>query len=615
MPRRSTVALAAGALCLIPGTAIAAVGDVSRLSVLPGGTEATAPAEGAAFSPDGTRVLFTSTAPLAGVPTGGVRQLYMRNVTTGRTYLVSSSASGVPAGADVATSADTPGYGASLDGRYVVFASSARNLIPADANGSSRDVFRKDTLTGTIVVVSRDVRGAQPSEGVTGEPSISSDGSRVAFTSGRQPLVAVDDNGVDDIYMADLRARTLLLVSRTAAGAQSPTDTGAPSISADGRSVAFEGTARAAVLAPGDFDGHADVYVARPASRTIVVASIPTGGADDGPSSLPSISGDGSRVVFSSQAALVPGDLSAGPDAYVRDFDTGRTQRVSAADITGAPAISTSGARVALAAGDVSVVTVATGATYRASRRPDGTPPSQPSTRPALSGTGALAAFTYTDNGVGAESPVVTDTNGLADVFMTEIGLPAPAIGGGPALTARATTNGRRVTVAGNASDDAGVTAVLVGRRIARISDDGGYAVSFTAPIGTATVTVEARSGLGAVSRATVDVTRAPGSRGTPSAAPRPQIIRTSVARPFVRASFRLPVAASWRVELRRRVPGPARASAFRMLASRSGAGAAGSRIVRLRIPARTAPGRYQVRVLMSSSRGLGTTARTIVVP
>jgi hypothetical protein len=51
------------------------------------------------------------------------------------------------------------------------------------------------------------------------------------------------------------------------------------------------------------------------------------------------------------------------------------------------------------------------------------------------------------------------------------------------------------------------------------------------------------------------------------------------------------------------------------MLASRSGAGAAGSRIVRLRIPARTAPGRYQVRVLMSSSRGLGTTARTIVVP
>jgi Tol biopolymer transport system component len=614
MQRRTTAALAAGTLCLIAGPAVAAPGDVSRLTTLPGGGQAAAGAQGAAFSPDGTRVLFTSTAPLAGVATGGVRQLYMRDLAAGRTVLVSSSAAGVPANGDVVDPDARRAYGASLDGRYVVFSSTARNLVPADANGAARDVFRKDTVTGAITVVSRDARGVQPSGGVTGDPSISSDGARVAFTSGSQPLVASDANGVADIYLADLRARSLTLVSRTAAGAQSPDATGAPVISADGRSVAFEGSARASVLAPGDSDGQADVYVARPGSRSIVVVSVPdgAGGTDDGPSSLPAISGDGSRVAFSSAAALVPG--GAGAHAYVRHLDTGRTERASPSTITGAPAITVDGGRVAFAAGnDVSVLTLATGALYRASRTPDGNAPPLPSTRPALSGTGSLAAFTYTDNGVGADSPLPTDTNGLADVFVTDVGGGAAATG--PALTARATTNGRRITVAGHASDMSGVTAILVGRRMARIADDGAYAVSFTARIGTASVTVEARSGLGAVSRAAVEVTRASRSRGVPGAAPRPARLRTSVTRPWVRASFRLPVAGSWRVELRRRVPGSTRAAAFRLVSFRSGRAATGSRTVRLRIPARTGAGKYQVRVLMSSARGLGTTARTISIP
>ncbi len=616
MQRRTTAALAAGTLCLITGPAFAAPGDVSRLTTLPGGGQAAANAQGAVFSPDGTRVLFTSTAPLAGVATGGVRQLYMRDLAAGRTVLVSSSAAGVPA--NVADPDDRRAYSASLDGRYVVFSSIARNLVPTDSNGGARDVFRKDTVTGAISVVSRDARGVQPSGGVIGEPSISSDGSRVAFTSGSQPLVTSDGNGVADIYLADLRARSLTLVSRSASGAQSPDATGAPAISADGRSVAFEGTARASVLAPGGSGGHADVYVARPESRSVTVASTPAGGGTgDGPSSLPSISGDGSRVVFSSGAALVPGAAGPGPHAYVRHLDTGRTERASESAISGAPAISVDGTRVAFAAADaprdVSVLTLATGALYRASRTPAGNAPALPSTRPALSGTGAFAAFTYTDNGNGDDSPVDTDTNQLADVFVTDVGGGAAA--NGPALTARATISGRRITVAGNASDAAGVTAILVGRRMARIADDGAYAVSFTGPVGTASVTVEARSGLGTVSRTAVEVVRAAGSRGVPGAAPRPALLRTSVARPWVRASFRLPVAASWRVELRRRVPGPTRAAAYRLLSFRSGPVATGSRTVRLRIPARTTAGRYQVRVLMSSARGLGTTARTIAVP
>jgi hypothetical protein len=68
-------------------------------------------------------------------------------------------------------------------------------------------------------------------------------------------------------------------------------------------------------------------------------------------------------------------------------------------------------------------------------------------------------------------------------------------------------------------------------------------------------------------------------------------------------------------VELRQRVQGTSRARAFRLIAARSGAPVAGRRTVRLRLPTTIRPGRYQVRVMMSSASGLGTSARTITVP
>ena len=88
-----------------------------------------------------------------------------------------------------------------------------------------------------------------------------------------------------------------------------------------------------------------------------------------------------------------------------------------------------------------------------------------------------------------------------------------------PALTARATQDGRRVTVAGHASDEAGVTSVTVGGRMARIADDGAYSVSYTAPVGTESVTVTATSGVGATGTEQVSVTRSRSGRGAAPAA------------------------------------------------------------------------------------------------
>ena len=612
------MAVAMGLLSVVPATAMGGTGDVSRQGLLPSGGVATTSVEGAVFSPTGRYVLVTSTSNLVGGALFAHRQLFMRDRTTGRAILVSSSATGTAANAAVDDPSDGRArpYGVSIDGRYVVFSSAATNLVATDSNGSDVDVFRKDTQTGRITIVSRDSRGTQPPDGVVGQPSLSADGMRVAFTSGTEPLVIADTNGVADIYLADLRAASLTLVSRTSGGVQSTAAVDSPSLSADGRAVAFHGTAAAAVLAAGDTDAQDDIYVARPRARTITVASLPTGGTDNGPSTAPSISGDGSLVAFSSTAPLVGGaDAGASPDVFVRDLDAGVTKRVSAAATTGGPAISTNGARVAFAGAtdgtdpgdvaangdDVYVRTLATGALYRASRDNAGSAPVGPSTRPAISGTGGLAAFTTNDGGTSR-----------ADVWATDVGAIAPTT---PALTARATQDGRRVTVAGHASDEAGVMSVTVGGRMARIADDGAYSVSYTAPVGTESVTVTATSGVGATGTAQVSVTRSRSGRGAAPAAARPTGLRVRVARPWAIATFRLPTAGTWRVELRRRVQGPARAAAFRAVAWRSGGPASGKRVVRLRIPAKAAAGRYQVRVLMLSAQGLGTTARTITVP
>jgi hypothetical protein len=175
MPRRTAMAVAMGLLSVVPATAMGGTGDVSRQGLLPSGGVATTSVEGAVFSPTGRYVLVTSTSNLVGGALFAHRQLFRRDRTTGRATLVSSSATGSAANAAVDDPSDgrTRPYGVSIDGRYVVFSSAATNLVATDSNGSDVDVFRKDTQTGRITIVSRDSRGTQPPDGVVGQPSLS----------------------------------------------------------------------------------------------------------------------------------------------------------------------------------------------------------------------------------------------------------------------------------------------------------------------------------------------------------------------------------------------------------------------------------------------------------
>ena len=115
----------------------------------------------------------------------------------GTTSRVSVSSTGAQAGGD--SGRDFPSV--SADGRYVAFDSYAANLVPGDTNGTS-DVFVRDLRAGTTSRVSVSSTGAQPN-GRSGVPSVSADGRYVAFTSGAANLVPGDTNGAFDVFVRD----------------------------------------------------------------------------------------------------------------------------------------------------------------------------------------------------------------------------------------------------------------------------------------------------------------------------------------------------------------------------------------------------------------------------
>ncbi len=618
MPVRTLLALAIGATLVVP-VALGAAGDVTRVTLISTGTQLTQAADGPVISGDAEHVLFTSTGAFSGVATGFVRQLFSHDLTTGRNILVSSSATGSPTQSDIddATSRTTTPYALSFNGRYVVFTSTASGLVGGDTNGRARDVFRKDLVTGAITIVSRDSAGAAPTAGVTGDPSISADGSRVAFTSGDAPLVASDTNGVADIYVADLRTRSINLISRTAAGVQSPAATGHASISADGRAVAFEGDVAASVLAPADIDSLPDIYVARIAPPTITLVSQPPGGQPDATACLPSLSGTGARVAFTSGVAMTDCRVATGARAIdVRDIPTQTTTRASdpVTGATGGAVMAFDGDRVAFTdtatPTAVQVRATVAGSLTRVSQTATGTTLGANASRPALSGSGRLAGFGFLDPLVGV-TPVAGDTNQQIDAFTTDLG------GGdttAPALSATVAPAGAKVIISGRATDASGVMDVTVGGRYATVADDGSFAMRITPGVGSRTIPVVARDVTGLSTSTTVATSRDASGRTPGSSPARAQGIRVTIVGRTARVRFRTGITAMCRVEIRKRVTGSVHLSSFHVLRARQGRRAAGTHVVRLPLPKTMRTGSYQVRVLMSSARGLGTAAATFTL-
>jgi Tol biopolymer transport system component len=145
----------------------------------------------------------------------------------------------------------------SAHGRHVAFQSAATNLVPGDTNRQP-DIFVRDRFTGNTERVSVTSRGGQ-SNGDSGSPTISNDGRYVAFYSSASNLVAGDTNDAPDVFLHDRKTGVTSRVSLSSAGRQGNGLSLEAAISGNGRHIAF--LSEASNLVVGDTNGVLDVFV------------------------------------------------------------------------------------------------------------------------------------------------------------------------------------------------------------------------------------------------------------------------------------------------------------------------------------------------------------------
>jgi Tol biopolymer transport system component len=255
--------------------------------------------------------------------------VFVKDTLTGLTRRVSTTSEGTQAIEPGPDPLVQTGASISADGRHVAFTSNATNLVPGDTNGTE-DVFVKDLVTGETIRVSVASDGGQ-AEGGFGihRTSISADGRHVAFVSPSPNLVAGDANGVPDAFVHDWATGETRRVSVAFDGAELNGPVANVRLSADGRVVAFSSWAFNA--APSDTDSSLDTFVRDlPGGVTEHVSIGPGGLQGTAGGGEPSLSADGRLVAFTANG-LVPGDATATDDVYLRDRLTGEIRLASVA--------------------------------------------------------------------------------------------------------------------------------------------------------------------------------------------------------------------------------------------------------------------------------------------
>lgn len=281
-------------------------GITKLISVDVNGQEGNADSYNPAISGDGKLVAFESySSNLITDDKNGVRDVFVWYSTTNKIERVSVGKDGKEASAE--------SYEPSLsgDGNLIAFTSAAGNISETEKGVSNNNVFLRDMTSGSSIMISIDPIARKGGGG--SKPSISYDGTRIAFYSNTDALVADDKNGLWDIFLWDKYTSKLKRISLTADGKErnqgneSANRIVSPAISGNGRYVAF--TTTATNMVPGDVNTFQDVFVYDSNTGTTVIASNSTDGKPgNGDSPIQqgekiAISFDGKWIAFSTNAS------------------------------------------------------------------------------------------------------------------------------------------------------------------------------------------------------------------------------------------------------------------------------------------------------------------------
>ena len=403
------------------------------------GTQALASSSRSVVSGDGRFVAFDTTSALVAEDVNGFRDVYLKDRSTGAITLVSRATGAAGALGDAAAL----NASISANGQFVAFQSASNTF--GGGNAGTVDIFVRDTVNNTTVLVSQSTTGVSPGAGIASQnASISADGRFVAFESATANF-GLGAAGTTDIFLRDIVGNTLELVSLSTGGVAAAGDSVNASVSADGRFVAFQSVA---TNLGGGGAATQDIFVRdRTAITTTLASKSSVGTAGNADSTEPRISGDGRVVVFQTQS----NNLIAGTGAFqnVFAFNTAaNTLALVSASAAAAPggaasdlaAVSGNGRFVAFHSdaanlagagstfGDIFVKDLVGGTVVRLNVSPTGVLADGLSNRPAINRDGTVT--TYDSFATNLVSP---DGNGVRDVFVNVRPLPALFVAGAAA--------------------------------------------------------------------------------------------------------------------------------------------------------------------------------------
>jgi Tol biopolymer transport system component len=306
---------------------VRAGGSTSRISVGPGGAQANGASVKPAMSADGRYVVFESTASnLVPGDNNGQPDVFLHDRTTSETRAVTSSVG-------QAFPAQNPAI--SPNGRFIAFESRG---VFSTILATNLSVYRYDTATGQFSMAS----AAQPAPGTqpkgAARPSwdaAAADDGSVAFISQDRDLTGTAEvapfDRADDVFVQRQAGGPVIKVTVNNAGEPGDGDSSEPALSADGNRVAFATLATNMPATGADANPDLDVYLRDlPAGRTLVASLGVNGGAPGGPSRSPSVNRDGSLVAFASRAEnLVTDDSNVVEDVFLANPFTGAVSRLS----------------------------------------------------------------------------------------------------------------------------------------------------------------------------------------------------------------------------------------------------------------------------------------------